>query len=387
MPIFYDMSQIFPKEILNNTTEVHIFRNKVKTQIIYSVVLLSFIGALVALPFIHLDIYTSSKGMIKPVKERVNITSLYTGKVVESFLQENEYVNIDDTLLIIDNKLVRQKIQLIQKKIEETQNYIWDLDLLVKAPDEVDSLMTPKYQKELLQYHQKLRELNTKLKKVKTDYYRQLKLYRKSVIAKVEYLDSKYKLNVIKNEKAFYIKQQINTWQATMSQYETELEQLKSNLEQSQQEQTQYYIQAPVAGTIQNLIGIDKGSNIGAGTTICQISPDTDLVAECYVLPSDIGLLKSGNRVKFQVDAFNYQQWGMATGKVMDISKDVSMINNTPTFKVRCKLDDKSLFLKNGTEGKLKKGMTLRARFLVANRTLFDLLYDKVDDWFNPSKN
>lgn len=381
------MSQIFPKEILDNTVEVHLFKHKIRTQIIYSVVLISFIAALIALPFIYLDIYTTSKGIIKPQKERVNIISLYTGKVVENFLKENKYVKKGDTLLAIDNKIVKQKIQLLQKKINETQNYIWDLDLLVKAPNEVDSLITPKYQKELMQYRQKLRELDTKLKKVKTDYYRQLKLYRKRVIAKVEYLDSKYKLNVAKDEKAFYIKQQINNWQAAMSQYETELEQLKSNLEQSQQEQTQYYIQAPVAGTIQNLIGIDKGSNISAGTTICQISPDTDLVAECYVPPTDIGLLKAGNRVKFQIDAFNYQQWGMATGKVMDISKDVSMMNNTPMFKVRCKLDNKSLFLKNGTEGKLKKGMTLRARFLVANRSLFDLLYDKIDDWFNPSKN
>ncbi len=381
------MSQIFPKEILENTIEVHLFKHKIRTQIIYSVVLISFIGALIALPFIYLDVYTTSKGIIKPKTERVNIISLYTGKVVDNFLKENLSVKKGDTLLIIDNKIVKQKIQLLQKKIEETQNYIWDLDLLVKAPDEVDSLITPKYQKELMQYRQKLRELDTKLKKVKTDYYRQLKLYRKRVIAKVEYLDSKYKLNVVKDEKAFYIKQQINNWQAAMSQYETELEQLKSNLEQSRQEQTQYFIQAPVAGTIQNLIGIDKGSNISAGTTICQISPDTDLTVECYVPPTDIGLLKAENSVKFQIDAFNYQQWGMASGKVIDISKDVSMMNNTPMFKVRCKLDDKSLFLKNGTEGKLKKGMTLRARFLVANRSLFDLLYDKVDDWFNPSKN
>ena len=192
--------------------------------------LLSLISALIAMHFIHLDIYTTSKGIIKPQKERVNIISLYSGKVIGNFLKENKYVKRGDTLLIIDNKIVKQKTQLLRKKIEETQNYIWDLDLLVKAPDEVDSLITPKYQKELMQYRQKLRELDTKLKKVKTDYYRQLKLYRKRVIAKVEYLDSKYKLNVVKDEKAFYIKQQINNWQAAMSQYETELEQLKSNL-------------------------------------------------------------------------------------------------------------------------------------------------------------
>ena len=32
-----------------------------------------------------------------------------------------------------------------------------------------------------------------------------------------------------------------------------------------------------------------------------------------------------------------------------------------------------------------EKGMTLNARFLLTERTLFDLLYDKVDDWLNPS--
>jgi HlyD family secretion protein len=29
--------------------------------------------------------------------------------------------------------------------------------------------------------------------------------------------------------------------------------------------------------------------------------------------------------------------------------------------------------------------MTLRARFIVAERSLWQLLYDKVDDWMNPA--
>ncbi len=55
-------------------------------------------------------------------------------------------------------------------------------------------------------------------------------------------------------------------------------------------------------------------------------------------------------------------------------------------FKVICSLDQKQLQLKNGFKGKLKKGMTLNARFFIINRSAFELLYDKVDDWFNPSK-
>jgi hypothetical protein len=53
---------------------------------------------------------------------------------------------------------------------------------------------------------------------------------------------------------------------------------------------------------------------------------------------------------------------------------------------VRCKLDDNKLELKNGYVGYLKKGMGLQANFYVTRRTLFQLLYDKADDWLNPNK-
>jgi HlyD family secretion protein len=34
----------------------------------------------------------------------------------------------------------------------------------------------------------------------------------------------------------------------------------------------------------------------------------------------------------------------------------------------------------------IKKGMTVQVRFLVTRRTLFQLLFDKADDWLNPNR-
>lgn len=76
----------------------------------------------------------------------------------------------------------------------------------------------------------------------------------------------------------------------------------------------------------------------------------------------------------------------MATGHIIDIGRDIEFIENTSVFKVQCHINEKALTLKNGFEGKIKKGMTLNAQFKLAERTLFDLLYDKVDDWVNPSQ-
>lgn len=61
------------------------------------------------------------------------------------------------------------------------------------------------------------------------------------------------------------------------------------------------------------------------------------------------------------------------------------MIDQKPVFKIRCKIKEEFLQLKNGVKGKIKKGMTVNARFLLAERTLYDLLYDNVNDWLNPA--
>jgi HlyD family secretion protein len=54
-------------------------------------------------------------------------------------------------------------------------------------------------------------------------------------------------------------------------------------------------------------------------------------------------------------------------------------------FKVRCVLDSNQLHLKIGFTGNIKKGMTVQARFVVTRRSLWQLLFDKIDDWVNPN--
>ena len=48
------------------------------------------------------------------------------------------------------------------------------------------------------------------------------------------------------------------------------------------------------------------------------------------------------------------------------------------------RIDQKSLKLKNGYQVMLTKGLSLRAEFVIAKRSLYQLIYDKADDWLNP---
>lgn len=86
------------------------------------------------------------------------------------------------------------------------------------------------------------------------------------------------------------------------------------------------------------------------GTILATLSPDAEICAELYVSPSDIGFLQEGSQVKFQIDAFDYNHWGLVTGEIASIADDIEIVNNTPLFKIKCSFEQQSLRLKNGFE-------------------------------------
>lgn len=380
------MTQIFPKEIVDFTAEVHWFEHSKRSTIIYTILLMALILVLILLPFIEVPIYTNSRGIIKPDKERVVISASNSGLVSRSYLRNNAVVQKNDTLLILNNKIISEKLKLTSQQISELELFIEDLSYLIKNNySTLNQIKSPKYRKEFLVFQEKKTELITRRKKLKRDFERNKKLFQKGVIAMVAYENSKFNYDLAIHDLDQLKQQQGNQWEASLDEYKKQLSELKSTQEQLQDSKNKLVIPAPVSGILLNVKGMDTGSFINAGEGFAEISPNTDLLVECYVNTMDIGLLRLKDTANFQVDAFNYNQWGLASGIIIDIGKDVEYLDNNMVFKVRCSLDEKALKLKNGFRGELKKGMTLNAQFKLTERSLFDLLYDKVDDWVNPN--
>lgn len=381
------MKQIFPKEILESTVEVHQFKHRTKSKVIYSVILLAIITFITSLPFIKLDVYTSARGIIKPDKERLSITSLNSGKVLVTNVKNNRLVNKGDTLLVVDNTIINEKLKLSSQQIKDLNLFITDLTYLVENKHiNLNSIQSPKYKKEYLLYQQNIHELQTRLKKIKQDFDRNSLLYKKEVIAKVEFENTKLDYDLALSNVNQLQQQQTNTWQTSLTEHKSNLLEFESSQTQLQDSKAQYIVKAPITGILINAMSLEPGSFLNSGQPFVDISPNTNLLVECFINPQDIGLLKVNNQVNFQIDAYNYNQWGLASGHIIDIGKDIEFLENTSVFKIQCKINQKQLKLKNGFEGELKKGMTLNAQFKLAERSLFDLLYDKVDDWVNPSQ-
>ena len=310
----------------------------------------------------------------------------FNGHIKHSFLRENQFVKSGDTLYTIETEALNVRQEYLLNKLNEIKEIIVDLKAVTSTSAEEKHLHSALIQQSWVTYLQKMVDANTQLKKAETDYRRNLNLHNGKVIADAEFETYTFELDRARNEVALVRKTQMSQWQTELINYERDLRSVESELAGLETEIKSMIVRSPISGTVQGLTGIYPGSVVYVGQELAQISPDSDLIVEAYVSPNHIGLLHNGMQVRFLIDAFNYNQWGFGQGKVIDISDDIHIVNDKPVFRIRCSLDRNYLQLKNGYKGILKKGMSLQARFIVTERTLWQLIYDNVDDWLNPGR-
>ncbi|WP_052503449.1 HlyD family secretion protein [Lacinutrix sp. Hel_I_90] len=375
-------NNIFPEDILHNTVEYHIAKHSKKTNLIFWIIFLALLCTITALPFVEVDIYTTSRGVITSHERPVSLFAPVSGRITYFNLIENKSVLKGDTLLIINQRMLDERDHLIDSQKEDIEDFIVDLNYLIKG--KYTLIKTNQYQKEYNQFQQQLFNINTIIKNTQAEYDRSNSLYKSGVIAKAEYERALLDLNKLKNDRTNIIKQSQLTWQNQLTDYKRALEDLESNKKQIKEEKEMYVLIAPIDGELIDVQGYNEGSFLNPGSTLANISPSKNLEIESFLSPSDIGYIKEGITAKYQVDSYNSNQWGFATGKITEVGKDLVQVNNTSGFKVRSSLNETYLSLVNGAQGQLKKGMTLTSRFFLIRRSLYDLLFDSIDDWFNP---
>ncbi|WP_160328224.1 HlyD family secretion protein [Solirubrum puertoriconensis] len=356
---------------------------------IYLCSLVALLGAAVALPLVSLNVSTQASGTLRPLAEKTEIRPLVAGTITRQYVRENQAVRKGDTLLVLQSAAMQAHLDLNQRQQTEKEAFVQDLEVLVRgmaAP--AGGLRTQLYGQQAAQFSYQQQLLRNQLSKSARELATNRRLYAGRVIARIELEEKAFAYRKLLDEIRVQAATQRSQWQADLNTHRADLAELRGQRQKLQQEQRLFALTAPVNGTVQQIAGKYAGSYVQAGELLGQISPDGALLAECYVSPKDIGYMHVGMPVRFQVDAFDYNQWGLVEGQVTDVARDFVLVNEQqPVFKVRCRLQRPYLELQNGYRGSLRKGMTVRGRFLLARRTLWQLLFDKADNWFNPTQN
>ena len=375
---------LLPNEWIENSIETYIYQHTTKSQVIYWVVLLAITATLVALPFIYVDISVQGSGVVRPIAEKAEITSSVTEIVDSVFVREGEQVKKGDVILRFKTANSDYKISYQISRLNDCSAQLMDLAYLAKG-EKPNTFSSPVRQQEYIYFIRKKQELETASAQAEKEYMRNKTLFEKKVISEEEYDGYYFKLQNQRNELASLMQSRLSTWQADKNTYQNTYNEMNSSLKQEVKDKDMYIVRSPVAGTVDQFSGVYRGSSIQAGQTLAVISPDSTLCLEVYVTPRNIGFMSVGMPVKMQVESFNYNEWGTIPGKVKEISSDFLTDSQGNSFyKVKCEIERDYLQLKNGRVGKLKKGMTVSAHFMLSRRSLFDLLYQKMDDWVNP---
>lgn len=367
-----------------NTLENLIAKNKTKSFSIYFVILLFFIVFLALLPVIKIDISSQSRGIVRSQTDNVPVATMVSGRVNWIDLKNNAVVQKGDTILKIAKENLESDKRTQDTLSKSVSAQLNDFSNLLQ--NKISHLLTTAAREDLLKFQFGKNELQSKISQAQINYDRNKILYDKEIIARVDFEKLQYELRLSKQALQSFISQQKLTWENQKRDLEERLKSLNGAVAKINAESKNYVVLAPVSGTIENYSGIQKGSFINASQSIAAISSADHLIVECNVSPNDIGLIRKNQEVKFQLDAFNYNQWGLLEGKVIDVDRNITLQNDQAFFKVRCALNSRTLQLKSGYEANVSKGMTLTARYIMTKRSLFDLLFDKIDNWLNPKQ-
>lgn len=379
---------LIPDMFIPNTVIGYIPKLKKSVYCFFGFIFISIIALLFSLPHIYTNISVKSMGITRPNSERTEVKSSLGGLIQNIYFTEGSKVKAGDLILKINDPNTKSKTTLNQYELNQRIVFIQVLTILTASKMLSEELLTqiqsPIYKEQLSKYIYQKEQQNSILQKAEKELEINTSLAKDKVISTKEFFDYQNNLQQIQSNNKAFVREQLINWQQELARYKLELSQYQQISEQLIAEAKYYEIKAPIAGYIQGINTKYAGGIIQAGEPVCTISPEGSLVGECYVQTKDIGLLKIGQTARYQIEAFDYNYFGVLTGKITAIDNDYTLVNNMPVIKLRCSFDSTQLHLKNGFTGHLKKGLSFQARFIVARRSLWQLLYDNLNDWLSP---
>ena len=379
--------------LLTDSIDAYLYRFSWRLRGVYLTVLGLVVAGGALLPFLRVEVSARGSGIIRPTVEKQDIRAPVSGLVERFHAANHQSVVTGDTLAVLRAHEVSRRADLLDAKLEESRRYVADLLRMVPVASDGGtsfprlSGLSPRYIDEYEHFRRAMVELDARVARVQRELERQVELRRADVVTQAEVEDKELEAAQVRAEREAVRQRFVADWQAQLAAARAEARTLTTELETLDEERVQRLVLAPVSGMLEEVTPLSVGAYVQSGDRLAIVSPDTGLVAQVFVEPRDIGLIRPGAPVRLLVDAFRYTEWGYVPGRVTGISGDFVLApNGTPMFDVQCSLDRTYLVLRNGTRGALKKGMTLQARFTVAQRSLLQILFDDINDWLNPTQ-
>ena len=326
---------------------------------------------------LKIDLINKVKTCVISRSNTINTEESYYYSIVDSYISSYNL-----TAMQYDAKIsgYNAKIAEINKEIEKNiiselndlnkskQEYITNIDLT--QLEKMQALKNIENQK-MLELEQIIEQINSSLVSLNSNV-EAVKLEKSSI------LDSSNKNNekiAILTEKG-NIANEKNSLKEKKEEYENYLN--KYNIQNKN-----CNITAKSSGYYYDTQSLKRGSFIKEGSTIGKIFPESQsgFFAEVYVKNTDIGKVKENQSVNLEISAYPSMEYGYFKGKIVSISKDITVDENTGNayYIAKVKCENMTVKSKNGDVGKLKNGMACQAKIIIGKKSIMTYILEKIN--------
>ncbi|NJM98734.1 MAG: HlyD family type I secretion periplasmic adaptor subunit [Phormidesmis sp. RL_2_1] len=164
-----------------------------------------------------------------------------------------------------------------------------------------------------------------------------------------------------------------------IEQQQKELESLRGQLSQAEEQRRRETITAAVDGTVYNVKVVEAGANVQAGEELLSLLPQgAPLVVEAKVLGRDERFVRPGMPVKIKLESFDYQEFGLLEGTVERVSPNaIDDPEARLVYPTRIRLEKPSITIQ-GKEVALTPGMPATADIVIRERTILRFLLNPI---------
>jgi HlyD family secretion protein len=347
---------------------------RVSLRMLFYVILILLAGIIPWATFTKVDEIGSATGKLEPKGRVIELGSPVEGKVMNINITEGEQVQAKQTIIELDDELVRAELEQQEQKLVGQENQLHQLELLKNQQSL--SLSTQQQQNKAQLYEKEaLIEQAKNAIAASQSAHQTAKIRHRAAKAKVPRYRKAYNQGVLSIDLLSEAEQQAEEYQENIKQTASETAQARSQLAEqkrglaslvqtnnlallkSQEEykntegeiatlqgeigQTkslirgleyqirQRVLDAPISGTVFQLPVKKPGAVVQPGQMVAQIAPkNSPLVLRGRMSSSESGFLAKGLPVKVKFDAYPYQDYGIVPGRLTWVSPNSRIPEN-----------------------------------------------------------
>jgi membrane fusion protein len=348
------------------------------------------------------------KGLIVPDKGIVKIFGQQQGIISKIYVTQGQSINEGDLLFKVtsDKSQVSQQgveTKLLQELAQSKQKYQDQIIAEKKLLDSEKSRLTQQQahlQEEVAQIHETISHGKERIQLAKTRSENASKLKDKGHISQVDYQKIYEEYLSLQQQQNETIRAE-RSKQSAIKQIESEYEQLPtrhqarmndienaiSDLTQKETEiagRREMVIRAPVKGSVTSL-GVHEGDWVNQLPLLSILPDKAKLEIELYIPSRAIGFIELNQTVRVRYDAFPHQRFGIYTGKISSISRNVLLPQELvvpielkePVYKVTVLLDGTSVQA-YGKQFDVQPGMSLEADIVLDKRNILQWMLEPI---------